>query len=285
MTYKKRSLKFQFKLKSGAFDEKGNDTLTIDNIKAEVEIGAYGGDAGTNLDARIFGLSRALMSKLSYKGVQVNGAQQNMMKVWADDQPIFIGSITECSCDFNQMPDAPLIISGFATGFDQSIPAQPFSAKGSVDAADIVNSIAKSINYVVVNNGVSFKLSNPYFDGNPVEQIMKVARACGFNVDVRIGVVFIWTQTGPVDDIKPLISKETGLIGYPVFNRFGVRFQCTFSNLIVLGRRIQLDTSLENASGNYTITSAIHHLSSWTEGGPWMSIVQASPAQLLPIRQ
>jgi len=285
MTYKKRSLKFQFKLKSGSFDEEGNDTLTIDNIKAEVEIGAYGGDAGTNMDARIFGLSMKLMSKLSYKGIQVNGAQQNMMKVWADDQPIFIGSITDCFFDPNQMPDVPLIISAFATGYDQSIPAPPFSAKGSVDAADIVKSIAKSLNYVVVNNGVSYKLSNPYFDGNPIEQILKVSKACGFNVDIRIGVIFIWTQTGPVDDVKPLISKETGLLGYPVFNKYGVRFQSAFSNLIVLGRRIQLNTELENASGVYTIVSAIHHLSSWTEGGPWMSIVQASPAQLTPIRQ
>lgn len=285
MTYKKRSLKFEFKLKSGAFDDKGNDTLTIDNVKAEVEVGAYGGDPGTNLEARVFGLSLDLMSTLSYKGVQWNGAQQNMMKVWADGNPIFFGSITNCFADMNQMPDAPLIVSAFATGFDQSITAPPFSARGSVDAADIITSIAKSIGFTVVNNGVSYPLLNPYFDGNPIEQIIKVSKACGFNIDTRIGVIYIWPQTGAVDDVKPLVSKETGLMGYPIFNNYGVNFQSIFSNLFVLGRRIQLNTELKNASGIYTIVAAKHHLSTWTEGGPWSTIVQASSAQLSAVRQ
>lgn len=123
----KRTLKFQFTLKEGLFDDQGNDTLTIDNIKAEVEIGAYGGIAGTNMEARIFGLSLNNMAALSYKGIQYNGSKQNLMKVWADEKPIFVGSITSCFADLNQMPDAPLIISAFSTGFDQSITA-PHSA-------------------------------------------------------------------------------------------------------------------------------------------------------------
>lgn len=207
------------------------------------------------------------------------------MKVWADGSPIFFGSITNCFSDFNQMPDAPLIISAFATGYDQSIPALPFSARGSVDVADIITSIAKSINYVVVNNGVSFMVSNPYFDGNPIEQMNKVARASGFNIDTRIGVIYIWPQNGSVDDVKPLVSKETGLIGYPIFNKYGVNFQSTFSNLLVIGRKFQLNTELKNASGSYTLVAAKHHLSSRAEGGPWFTIGQGTSAPIVVVRQ
>lgn len=285
MTYKKRSLKFEFKLKSGAFDDKGNDTLTIDNVKAEVEVGAYGGVSGSTMECRLFGLSLEMMAKLSYKGIQIDGTKQNLLKVWADGKIIFFGSITNCFADFNQMPDAPLIISGNATGFEQSIPSSPFSARGSVDVADIITSIASSIGYTVVNNGVNNKISNPYFDGNPIEQIRKVAKASGINFDPRLGVIYIWPQTGSVDDVKPLFSPQTGLLGYPVFSNFGVTFQCTYSDMIIIGRRCQLETSLPNASGIYTITSATHHLSSWTEGGPWISICRASVAQLTDIRQ
>jgi len=285
MTYKKRSLKFQFKLKSGAFDDKGNDTLTIDNIKAEVEIGAYGGVSGSTLECKLYGLGLDLMAKLSYKGIQIDGAKQNLLKVWADDVIVFFGSITNCFADFNQMPDAPLFITGNATGYEQSIPAPPFTAKGSIDVADIISSIASGIGYTVVNSGVSYMFSNPYFDGNPIEQIKKAARAASINVDPRNGVIFIWPQKGAVDDVKPLISPKTGLLGYPVFSNFGATFQCTFSNLIVIGRRCQLETSLPNASGVYTITSATHHLSSWIEGGPWFTICRASLAQLITIRQ
>lgn len=280
MTYKKRTLKFQFTLKEGAFDDQGNSTLTIANNKAEVEIGAYGGIAGTNMEARIFGLSLNNMAALSYKGIQYNGSKQNLMKVWADDKPIFVGSITSCFADLNQMPDAPLIISAFSTGFDQSITAPPFSREGVASVAEIIQAIAAGIGYTVVNSGVNAKVENPYFTGDPISQIHQVAELAGINIDFRLGAIYIWPQSGNVDDTIPLISPATGLLGYPIFTRTGITFQCVYSDLILRGRKIQLETSLPNGSGVYTIQSATHHLSSWTEGGPWATIVYASIGQL-----
>ncbi|MDK9362486.1 hypothetical protein [Lelliottia wanjuensis] len=280
MTYKKRTLKFEFTLKDGAFDESGNNILTIDNIKAEIEIGAYGGITGTTLEARVYGLSIDNMALLSYKGIQLNGAKQNMMKVWADDRPVFFGSITNCFADLNQMPDAPLIISAFSTGFDQSITAAPFSKEGVASVNEIITTIAASIGYTVVNNGVLAKLENPYFEGNPISQIQQCAHAAGIEIDFRLGAIYIWPQGGSIDDTIPLISPQHGLIGYPVFSNYGINFQCQYSDLILRGRKIQLETSLPNGSGVYTVQSAVHHLSTWTEGGPWSTIVWASIGQL-----
>ncbi len=280
MTYKKRSLKFEFTLKEGAFDESGNNILTIDNIKAEVEIGAYGGISGTSLEARVFGLSIDNMALLSYKGIQLNGARQNMMKVWADGRPVFFGSITNCFADLNQMPDAPLIISAFSTGFEQSITAAPFSKEGVASVSEIITTIAASIGYTVVNNGVLAKLENPYFEGNPIAQIQQCAHAAGIEIDFRLGAIYIWPQGGSIDDTIPLVSPQHGLIGYPVFSNYGINFQCQYSDLILRGRKVQLETSLPNGSGVYTVQSAIHHLSTWTEGGPWATIVWASIGQL-----
>lgn len=280
MTYKKRILKFEFTLKDGAFDENGNNILTIDNIKAEIQIGAYGGITGTTLEARVYGLSIDNMALLSYKGVQINGAKQNMMKVWADDRPVFFGSITNCFADLNQMPDAPLIISAFSTGFDQSITAPPFSKEGVASVSEIITTIAASIGYTVVNNGVLAKLENPYFEGNPIAQIQQCAHAAGIEIDFRLGAIYIWPQGGSVDDTIPLISPRHGLIGYPVFSNYGINFQCQYSDLILRGRKVQLETDLPNGSGVYTVQSAQHHLSTWSEGGPWSTIVWASIGQL-----
>lgn len=280
MTYKKRTLKFEFTLKDGAFDESGNNILTIDNIKAEIEIGAYGGITGTTLEARVYGLGIDNMALLSYKGIQLNGAKQNMMKVWADDRPVFFGSITNCFADLNQMPDAPLIISAFSTGFDQSIIATPFSKEGVASVNEIITTIASNIGYTVVNNGVLAKLENPYFEGNPIAQIQQCAHAAGIEIDFRLGAIYIWPQGGSIDDTIPLISPQHGLIGYPVFSNYGINFQCQYSDLILRGRKIQLETSLPNGSGVYTVQSAVHHLSTWTEGGPWSTIVWASIGQL-----
>lgn len=285
MTYKQRSLKFQFTLKDGKFDEQGNDVLTIDNIKAEIEMGAYGGVSGTTLEARIYGLSIEKMAQLSYKGIQLNGAKQNMMKVWADGKPIFFGAIMNCYADMNQMPEAPLIISAFATGFDQAKPAPPFSAKGVANVADIITTIAKSIDYTVVNSGVTAQLENPYFDGNPIAQINKCAHAAGIEIDYRLQVIYIWPQGGVIDDQIPFISASNGLIGYPVFSNYGVSLYCQYSDLIIRGRSMKLETDLPNGSGIYTIQQASHHLSSWIEGGPWTTSIWASVGQLTPVRQ
>jgi len=285
MTYKKRSLKFQFTLKDGAFDEKGNDTLTIDNIKAEVEMGAYGGVAGSEMNARVFGLSLPNMALLSYKGRQLSSIKQNMIKVWANDEPLFLGAITNCFPDMNQMPESPLILNAFATGFEQTVNASPFSAEGSVDVATAINSIAKTINYTVVNNGVTEKLSGAYFRGDPISQIKQICSAAGINHDVRLGVVYIWPPGGRVDDVMPYVSKNNGLIGYPVPSGYGMSFNTIFSNLFCLGRRVKLDTELPNASGVYTVISAKHHLSTWTEGGPWYTSVYGASTDLGAIMQ
>ncbi|WP_447881062.1 baseplate hub protein [Serratia fonticola] len=280
MTYKKRKLKFQFTLKNGAFDKRGGDVLTIDNVKAELEVGAYGGVTGTTLDARVYGLSLDNMALLSYKGIQLNGAKQNMIKIWADDEPIFFGSIMNCNCDMNKMPDAPLTIMATATGYDQSVVAADFSAKGTVLVVDIITSIAKSIGYAVVNNGVKNVIENPYYSGDPISQIRQCAKDAGIEIDTGLMVISIWPRGGNRDEVKPFISPEHGLIGYPVFNNYGISFSCIYSNLILRGRKLELVTSLPNASGTYTVQAAKHYLSTWTEGGPWMTMGWASIAPL-----
>ncbi|MEX3240536.1 baseplate hub protein [Serratia quinivorans] len=285
MTYKKRSLKFQFTLKSGKFDESGNDILTIDNIKAEVEVGAFGGVSGTTLEARVYGLSEEKMALLSYKGIQINGPAQNMVKIWADDKPIFFGAIMSCYADMNQMPDAPLMISANATGYDQSVRCKDFFVKGVVLVSDIIKSIAKSIDYTVVDSGVATTVENPFYSGNAIEQITKCAQDAGIEIDIRLGIIYIWPQNGDVDAVVPYVSPENGLIGYPIFNNYGVTFQCVYSNLITRGRRVKLKTSIPNASGSYVVVGAVHYLSSWTEGGPWMTIVHAAMGELDTVRQ
>lgn len=285
MTYKKRSLKFQFTLKSGKFDEDGNDILTINNIKAEIEVGAFGGVSGTTLEAKVYGLSKDNMALLSYKGIQINNPDQNMVKVWADDEPIFFGAIMSCYADMNQMPDAPLIISASATGIGQLVRCPDFSVKGTLKVSEIISSIAKSIGFTVIDSGVTSTVENPFYTGNAVEQITKCAHDAGIEKDIRMGVIYIWPQGGDLDAVMPYVSPENGLIGYPIFNNYGVTFQCTYSNLITIGRRVKLKTSIPNMDGTYAVAGAVHYLSSWIEGGPWITIVHAAMGKQETVRQ
>ncbi len=277
MTYQKRNLKFQFKISSGSFDDKGNDTLTIENIKAEVQVAAYGSYSASTLDARVYGLSLEQMGLIGYKGVQYGVTTQNEMKIWANEIPIFSGTIGWCIADVNEMPDAALIIQASATGFSQSIPAKDFNQKGEVKIADIFKSIAALIDLSVdVSDSITEVEVDPHYSGNYIDQILTCARSHNLLTDVRLGVIFIWKEGDAIDKSIPYVSKETGLIGYPRFNGWGLEFNTIFSPLLILGRDVKIETSLPNASGKYRINSAVHHLSSWMEGGPWMTQCSAS---------
>lgn len=270
MTYKKRTLKFQFKLEKGAFNSNGDDVLTIDDVKANVQVGAYGGTTGTVMNAEVFGLSLENMALLSFKGIQYESTTQNMMKVWADDELIFTGSIGTCYIDLGRMPEAPLIIQATSTFYDQSVEAKDFSLKGDVKVADIITTIAQSMGYTaVVNSAVTEVESDPVYPGNPYQQLTECLRAHGLTWDMRNGVVYVWKDDSTIDEIIPFVSAENGLIGYPIFNGFGLSITTMFSSLIVRGRNLKIETDLPNASGTYGILSAVYLLSTWQDGGPW----------------
>lgn len=270
MTYKKRTLKFQFKLEKGAFNDKGDNILTIDNIKANLHVGGYGGTSGTVMNAEVFGLSLEKMALLSFKGIQYESTTQNMMKVWANEELIFTGSIGSCYIDLGRMPDAPLIIQATSTFYDQSIETKDFSVKGDVKVSDIITAIAKSMGYaVVINSSINQVEKDPVYHGNLYQQLTDCLRAHDLTWDIRNGVIFVWKSGTTIDEVMPLVSSENGLIGYPIFNGFGVSITTSFSSLLVRGRNLKLETDLPNASGVYGINDVAYILSSWQEGGSW----------------
>lgn len=278
MTYKRHSLKFQFKLSSGSFDdEKKMDVLTLDNAKAEVQVAALGSLSANTMDARVYGLSLKHMADIGYKGTQYGITTQNMMKVWADDIPIFEGSVGWSYADANEMPDAPLIIYASSTGYAQSVEAAPFTQAGTVKVADIISSVAALTGYgVQISQAVTDVENNPFYQGNYIDQIRDCCRAHNLLFDIRLGVIFVWKEGDAIDESIPFVSPGTGLLGYPRFNGWGLEFTSIFSPLLILGRDVQIETDLPNATGKYRINSAVHHLSTWMEGGPWMTQCSAS---------
>ncbi|MGK8226365.1 hypothetical protein ACDY94_03755 [Escherichia coli] len=280
MTYKKRNLKFEFSLTDQVFDGSqgpgNNNVLTIENARAVVEYNGYGGSALTTLTASLYGLNLSNMAKLSYAGNQRGKTKNNWMKVWAQDELIFMGTITFATTDFNEAPDAPLLIEAHALGAERSLPAKPFAVDGDVDVIDAIRAIANPLGIMVsVLEDIKFPISNPYVVGDPVSQIIQLAQMAHLNIDCSTQVIRIWTQQGSWDDVVPFVSKGSGLIGYPVWSRDGLYLTTMFSSNLIAPRKMKLETELPGASGMYTISTVKHILSTWIEGGPWFSFVVA----------
>ncbi|EAS6352203.1 hypothetical protein EAP62_27700 [Salmonella enterica] len=150
--------------------------------------------------------------------------------------------------------------------------AADFSAKGDVPVADIIRALASSAGLKFENQGVSRSLSNPHFSGNIVQQMLDAASAADISIDLGdVEKVTIWPKDKALDIPAVHISPDHGLIGYPVYTMTGLSATTIFCPDLFIGRRVHLESSLPNVTGDYQLTGVTHTITSRTVGGPWSS--------------
>ncbi|EHC9777057.1 hypothetical protein JYY36_004382 [Salmonella enterica subsp. diarizonae serovar 50:z:-] len=274
MSYVQRDITVEFTLPDGrTFDNGRGNILTIPGAKCFATVTVYGGTAGTQITLYVWGLSPAHMADLSYRGVwRPAQSTANKMRVKADGRLIFEGDITDAYADYNQAPDIPLILTGQVSFNLRNQTAADFSAKGDVPVADIIRALASSAGLKFENQGVSRSLSNPHFSGNIVQQMLDAASAADINIDLgNVEKVTIWPKDKALDIPAVHISPDHGLIGYPVYTMTGLSATTIFCPDLFIGRRVHLESSLPNVTGDYQLTGVIHTITSRTVGGPWSS--------------
>lgn len=274
MSYVQRDITVEFTLSDGrTFDNGKGNILTVSGAKCFATATVYGGTAGTQITLYIWGLSPAHMADLSYRGVwRPAQSTANEMRVRAGGRLIFEGDITDAYADYNQAPDIPLILTGQVSFNLRNQTAADFSAKGDVPVADIIRALASSAGLKFENQGVSRSLSNPHFSGNLVQQMLDAASAADINIDLGDAEkVTIWPKDKALDIPAVHISPDHGLIGYPVYTMTGLSATTTFCPDLFIGRRVHLESSLPNVTGDYQLTGVIHTITSRTVGGPWSS--------------
>jgi len=269
VSYQQRDIKVEFTLAEGrTFDDRGN-VLTVNNARCYVSLAAYGGIAGTQITLYIWGLVAQQMATLSYKGIWIDGAKPNRIRVWAAGRQIFEGFISDAYADYNQAPDVPLIITANMMFYLRAKKVSPFSAQGPVSIDDILMPMASSVGLKYENQGVKRTLPDPYFQGDITQQMIEAARAVDAEIDINVEQVTIWPKGMPRKEPALFVSPDHGLIGYPIFTNVGLSISCLFCPDIFIGRGILLSTSLPNASGKHATIGAMHTLTSWVEGGQW----------------
>jgi len=278
MTYRRQELEVEFTLGEGDFDKARGNVITLSKMKCEVSISAFGGITGTTMEMSLWGLSLEYMAKLTVKAQKYILQKQNMVKVKANGETVFLGTISASRINLNQMPDAPIEITANALSYERVLPCETTVVRGEADVGSLVMSICNRVGLSFINVDVEKKEVNPRYPGNAIKQITDIATAHRFNFEVDIGVATIYTGKNPIDGVVPYVSPENGLIGYPIFYDQGILFRCQFSSAIKTGRKIILETSLPNGSGEYLINpGTTHYLSSMVEGGPWETSVVAQP--------
>lgn len=278
MTYKIRKLKLQFTLGEGEFEQGKGNVLTMANMKCDLSISAYGGTAATSMELSLWGLSLDYMAKISGKSQRQNQNNKNFVRVYAEGELVFDGVINSARINMNQAPDAALEISANVATFVRAIPLAPTSIKGPVKAQDLVSSICKQVGFKFANYGVDITMNGANYSGNAVEQIIKISKDYNFSVDVNFETISIFLDGVARDNIIPYVAPDAGLIGYPIFYDVGICFRAMFSPAFIVGRFLNLNTSLPNAYGMYQIKEGTtHYLSSNVDGGLWETYIVAFP--------
>lgn len=277
----KKDLRIVVTLGTGTFNSAGDNQITLKGFRTSIDIDKAGGMQMSTLRAKIYGVradDMAAVTTLQWKpGTRI----ANTVKVFAiagsTETLIFGGNIVNAWGDYQSMPDVFLYIQAQAAFYAQIVPVAPRSYKGAVRVADAMADIAKSMVLTFENAGVDVTLADVYLSNTDLEQARELAKMANVDLYVDDEILAITPRQGSrqVDTI-PLISRETGLVGYPTFDGIGVTFMTLFNPGITFGGRVRLDTDLPQAAGEWVVTSVAHRLETWRAGGPWYSVIRGN---------
>lgn len=276
----KKQLRFVVTLGTGKFGSSNNDTITLQGFRATADIDKAGGMMMGTLRAKIYGVKQADMNSVTTLQWKTGTLIPNTVEVYAIDGPaetlVFAGNIVNAWADYQSMPDVFLHIQAQSAFFNALKAIPPRSFKGGVDVASVMAQIARDLGYTFENNGVTTRLVDVYLPNTGMEQAKDLARAAGCDLYLDDKILAITPPNVPRRVIIPLISPASGLVGYPTFDGVGVNFQTLFNPAITFGGSIKLETDVQQAAGEWVVTSVGHRLESEKPGGAWFSNVRGN---------
>jgi hypothetical protein len=281
VTFAQRHISLTFQIGEGAFGASGANTVKVQGLRASAKIAKAGGTSNPTLNLRVWGLSLSLMNQLSTLGKPLPDVRKNVVTVEAgsDDTGmavVFVGIIQQAWASMQGMPDAVFTVQAAVGLFDQMRPLAPTSINGAADVAMLISGLATQMGYAFENSGVSVQLSHPYFSGTGMEQVQRCAEHAGINLLVDNNTIAIWPKDGARGGTAVLVSKDTGMIGYPDWTAQGVAVTTLFNPNITYGGTILVQSDITPAVGKWSPFKIEHDLDSEVFGGHWFTRAEAS---------
>lgn len=276
MAFTQKLINASISLANGSFGSGGNNTAELKGHRISARIMAAGGQGMGTAEVAIYGLPLKLMNQLTTLGTQTNFYDKNSITLTAGDDPkalsiVFQGTITIAYADMRAAPDVCLRVSAHAGLLPAVMPAKPVSQGGSVDVAKTMEQIAKSAGLKFENNGVDAKVRDIYLPGNPRTQLLELAEMAGIMWTLDRDTVAIWKRNGTRSGGMPLISPETGLVGYPAYNSGGIQVTTAFNPEIKPGGIVEVKSDLTPACGKWKVFNLEFMLDSLVPHGKWFN--------------
>ena len=275
----KKQLRFVITLGSDnpKFDEAGADQIILQGYRATVICENAGWVQMGELRAEISGMSQSDMNAITSYPLSITEATRNKIVVYAIDgkqeSVVFAGNMVKAWPDYSRMPDVCFRIQARAAYSSALQTVAPRSFKGGSNVADIMRQIATSMGLVFENSGVNVMLSDVYLANTDLEQARDLAKAAGIELNIENNVLSIWPKGSYRNALIPLVSADTGLIGYPSFDGTFLIFDTLYNPSFITGGLIKVESDNLPAKGQWQILKMAHRLESEKPGGAWFSSV------------
>jgi len=263
------------------FPGTNSNQLVIENLRMSCKVQAVARLA-TQADIRVFGMLQADMNALTVAWANPPVVLDHIVILEADNGngafvQVFKGTIIEAQPDYRSMPNVPFCLLA-VTGYFQKInPAAPTSYPETVDigvaAGDIIDRMGPPWTYV--DGGADGVLSNPYFFGTLWDQLAQACQAANADFYVQGDEILIVPAGQPRDKAPAVVlGPDSGLVGYPMFERSGLNVTALFDPAFLCGTAIEVKTALPpQAAGRWYPYALLHDLDT-TDKSRWFTSMQ-----------
>ena len=272
-----KTVRITIQLRKGEFDNGGN-TVIIEGLPVSVTVTKQGGEAKNKASVTVDNLKLETATQLTTLAFKRLETYNNVIQIDAGSQgaelsTIFIGEITSA---VPVMSDSKLSlkIEALAGYYPALIPSTPTSVQENTTVEKLMKQFADEAGYSFENKGITASIANSVFVGSPVEKAKTLARQADVDLLIDDNKFTIQPFEAPKDGQIPLLSKGTGLIGYPSFSNEGINCKSVFNDKLKVGSYFKLESVLPHASGEWQITKVEHRLEAYTpNSGTWESDV------------
>ena len=261
--------------KSGTFPDKKSNEMITQGLRTSCRITYGNGQFMPTSSLNIWGLPKDSMNKLTSIKWNVEGVQNNIIKIEAGDDPknldvVYQGNISFAYPDYSMSPDVSLCIESNMALYHQLSPVVPTSYKGEADVAEIMANLAKEMGIGFENNGVVKKLNNQYLSNTAFEQVKEVAQIADIEYHMEFNKLIICNKGQPRQNRIAVLTPKTGLLSYPVPTNIGATLQCLYNRNIKAGDKIMIkDSLIEQCNGTWRVTGMDIELEAEVSNGAW----------------
>jgi len=264
---------------------------TFSGLRTSARIAAAG-SVDLRATVEIYGMSLSEMNALAVIPLQPTKVGQNTIRIEAGDAEngmsvVFEGTIIQAWPDMQNAPEVPFRVDAVAGAYQAVKPVDPSSYSGPTDVAQVASQLAGKMGYTFENNGVNLKIDSPYFWGSGLHQMIQLGEATRMGWVQENNVLAIWPQGGARTSAGTTnISKETGMVGYPLATPSGILVKTLFNRAIKYGGQMNVKSDIQRASGTWTIWRVDYDLDAMVPHGKWFTSLYGHPVgQSAPIAQ